>query len=448
MGATGEQVQVCLRQRNHNGVFGLNFGSEDRHAIRLRFRTCVQQAVALNNGHASSRSTSRASFSSSSPTPCTPKWKCAWGACTNGWQSQTPVDVSNCGRATGTIACTALARQCTPSTRCTADTDCPQIACFAAPCPTKTCVNGTCVNSTTSAFVTEQVKCVFSGATTEQRCDTATASDSPLAFGCSGIGTCVAGVKGPRGTALTWKSSCGGYAYTTLDGNSEYANFSCGVTSSSANTSLHANQSSVSLGAASTFGVLAGSTVTNTGPTTVTGNLGVSPGSAVTGFAPGIVNGGAIHVTDTLASQAKVALTIAYNDLAGRSTNPVSVAGNLGGSTLSPGLYKSTSSLEISSGDLTLDAKGNANAVFVFQVASTLSVSAGRQIVLIGGAKAANIFWQVGTSANLGTNATFKGTILADQSISLQTGAKVDGRLLARIGAVTLQSNTVTVPAN
>src|SRR3989339_631558 len=391
MGATGEQVQVCLRQRNHNGVFGLNFGSEDRHAIRLRFRTCVQQAVALNNGHASSRSTSRASFSSSSPTPCTPKWKCAWGACTNGWQSQTPVDVSNCGRATGTIACTALARQCTPSTRCTADTDCPQIACFAAPCPTKTCVNGTCVNSTTSAFVTEQVKCVFSGATTEQRCDTATASD---------------------------------------------------------NTSLHANQSSVSLGAASTFGVLAGSTVTNTGPTTVTGNLGVSPGSAVTGFAPGIVNGGAIHVTDTLASQAKVALTIAYNDLAGRSTNPVSVAGNLGGSTLSPGLYKSTSSLEISSGDLTLDAKGNANAVFVFQVASTLSVSAGRQIVLIGGAKAANIFWQVGTSANLGTNATFKGTILADQSISLQTGAKVDGRLLARIGAVTLQSNTVTVPAN
>ena len=176
--------------------------------------------------------------------------------------------------------------------------------------------------------------------------------------------------------------------------------------------------------------------------------MGVSPGSAVTGFAPGIVNGGSIHVTDTLASQAKVALTIAYNDLAGRSTNPVSIAGNLGGSTLSPGLYKSTSSLEISSGDLALDAKGNANAVFVFQVASTLSVSVGRQVVLMGGAKASNIFWQVGTSANLGTNSTFKGTILADQSISLQTGAKVDGRLLARIGAVTLQSNTIIVPAN
>lgn len=188
--------------------------------------------------------------------------------------------------------------------------------------------------------------------------------------------------------------------------------------------------------------------MTNTGPTTITGDLGVSPGSAVTGFAPGIVNGGAIHATDTQASQAKVALTVAYNALAGRSTNPVSVAGNLGGSTLSPGLYKSTSSLEISSGDLTLDAKGDSNALFVFQMASTLNVSVGRQIVLIGGAKASNIFWQVGTSANLEANSIFKGSILADQSISLQTGARVDGRLLARIGAVTLQGNTVTVPAN
>ncbi|OIO53250.1 hypothetical protein AUJ46_05230 [Candidatus Peregrinibacteria bacterium CG1_02_54_53] len=318
-----------------------------------------------------------------------------------------------------------------------------------APCPTNKCIDGRCVSSTTPPSVSEQVKCVFNGTTTEQRCYTANASDNPLSFGCSGIGACIADVKGSKNTSLTWKSSCGGYAYTTLDGNSEYANFSCGASSSlSANTPLNVNQSSVSLGAASTFGVLAGSTVTNTGPTTVTGNLGVSPGSAVTGFAPGIVNGGSIHVTDTLASQAKVALTIAYNDLAGRSTNPVSIAGNLGGSTLSPGLYKSTSSLEISSGDLALDAKGNANAVFVFQVASTLSVSVGRQVVLMGGAKASNIFWQVGTSANLGTNSTFKGTILADQSISLQTGAKVDGRLLARIGAVTLQSNTIIVPAN
>ncbi len=207
-------------------------------------------------------------------------------------------------------------------------------------------------------------------------------------------------------------------------------------------------QSSVSLGAAATFGVLAGSTVTNTGLTTVAGDVGVSPGSAVTGFGPGVVTVGTIHQTDTATASAQTALTIAYNDLAGRTVAPVSVAGNLGGTVLTPGLYKSTSGLEISSGDLTLDARGNSNAIFIFQMASTLNVTTGRQIILMGGAKASNIFWQVGTSANLEANATFKGSILADQSISLQTGAKVDGRLLARIGAVTLQANTITVPSN
>ncbi len=148
------------------------------------------------------------------------------------------------------------------------------------------------------------------------------------------------------------------------------------------------------------------------------------------------------------ASLAQSALTVAYNDLAGRSTNAVSVSGNLGGSTLSPGLYKSTSGLEISSGDLTLDAKGDTNAVFIFQMATTLNVTVGRHVMLIGGARASNIFWQVGTSATIGVNSTFKGSVLADQSISLQTGATVDGRLLARIGGVTLQSNTVTIPSN
>ncbi len=212
--------------------------------------------------------------------------------------------------------------------------------------------------------------------------------------------------------------------------------------------SSNANQDSVSLGAASTFAVLAGSTVTNIGQTTVTGDLGVSAGSAVTGFPPGDVTGGAIHAADGSAAQAQLALTTAYNNLAGRSTAPVSVAGNVGGTTLSPGLYKSTSGLEISSGDLTLDAKGNANAIFIFQIATTLDVSSGRHVVLIGGAKASNVFWQVGTSANLGSTSIFKGSILADQSISLQTGASVEGRLLARIGGVTLQGNTITVPAN
>src|SRR4029077_10038903 len=125
----------------------------------------------------------------------------------------------------------------------------------------------------------------------------------------------------------------------------------------------------------------------------------------------------------------------------------ISVAGNLGGQTLAPGLYKSTSSLEISSGDLTLDAQGDANGVFIFQMASTLTTTAGRQVILSGGAKAANIVWQVGSSATLRTTSVFKGTIMADQAIILTTGATLDGRALARIAAVTLDSNIITIPA-
>ena len=120
-----------------------------------------------------------------------------------------------------------------------------------------------------------------------------------------------------------------------------------------------AGQAPVALGSATTFAVLAGSTVTSTGATTVNGDLGVSPGTAVTGFPPGIVNG-TIHVGDPAAAQAQLDLTTAYNDAAGRTVGAITVAGNLGGQTLTPGLYKSTSSLEISSGDLTLDAQGDA----------------------------------------------------------------------------------------
>jgi hypothetical protein len=125
----------------------------------------------------------------------------------------------------------------------------------------------------------------------------------------------------------------------------------------------------------------------------------------------------------------------------------VTVAGNLGGRTLAPGLYLSTSSLEISSGDLTLDAQGDEDAVFIFQMASTLTTTAGRQIILSGGARATNVFWQVGSSATLGTTSVFHGTILADQAITMGTGAIMNGRLLARIAAVALDSNPIVTPA-
>lgn len=207
-----------------------------------------------------------------------------------------------------------------------------------------------------------------------------------------------------------------------------------------------ASQAPVVLGAAGNFAVLAGSTVTNTGASQVTGDLGVSPGTAVTGFPPGTVNG-TIHAGDPAAAQAIADLTTAIGDAAGRTAGPVSVAGNIGGQTLTPGLYASTSSLAISSGDLTLDAQGNANAVFIFQIASSLTTTSGRQVILAGGAQSSNIFWQVGSSATIGTNSVFKGTIMALQSITLATGATLDGRALAEIAGVTLQGNTITKPA-
>jgi tetrahydromethanopterin S-methyltransferase subunit B/cytoskeletal protein CcmA (bactofilin family) len=205
----------------------------------------------------------------------------------------------------------------------------------------------------------------------------------------------------------------------------------------------------LALGAATTFAILAASTVTNAGSTTVNGDIGLSPGISVTGFPPGTVNG-TIHVGTPAAIQAQLDLTTAYNDAAGRTVGAILLAGNLGGRTLTPGLYASTSSLEISSGDLTLDAQGDANAVFIFKMASTLVMTSSRQVVLRGGARAANVFWQVGSSATLGTGAVFKGNILALASITVATGAAVEGRLLARTAAVTLNANIigVAIPAD
>ena len=201
----------------------------------------------------------------------------------------------------------------------------------------------------------------------------------------------------------------------------------------------------VNLRSVARFAVLAGSTVTSTGFTQITGDIGLDPGSAVTGFPPGGLNG-TLFTAGPTAATAQLDLTTAFNDAAGRSTGPVGLSGNMGGLTLPPGLYKSTSSLEISSGDLTLDGKGDPNAVFIFQIASTLTTSSGRKVILIGGAQAANITWQVGTSVTIGTNSILKGTILCDQSISLLTGASLQGRAATRIAAVTMDTNVITLP--
>ena len=204
-----------------------------------------------------------------------------------------------------------------------------------------------------------------------------------------------------------------------------------------------AAQAPVGLGVAASFAVLAGTTVTNTGPSTIGGDLGVSPGSAVTGFPPGAVSNGSIHAADALAGQAQAAVTTAYIDAAGRSSSGT-VSADLGGQTLIPGVY--TGGALALNGTLTLNAQGNPSAVFVFQGASTLITGSGSRVALTGGATACNVFWQVGSSATLGTNSTFVGTVLALTSVSATTGASISGRLLARNGAVTLDSNAVTAP--
>ena len=193
-----------------------------------------------------------------------------------------------------------------------------------------------------------------------------------------------------------------------------------------------------------TFGVLAGSTVTNSGPTIVLGNLGVSPGAAITGFPPGVATG-AIHAADGLAGTAQTQLTTAYNAAAAAITT-ATVAGDLGGLTFTPGVYTSTSSLGLT-GTVTLNALGNPNAQFIFQVASALTTAVSSTVVLINGAQASNVYWQVGSSATLGTSSVFSGNILAFSSISLGTSAILNGRALARNGAVTLLSNAINTPA-
>ena len=195
----------------------------------------------------------------------------------------------------------------------------------------------------------------------------------------------------------------------------------------------------------SNFAILAGSTVTNTGPSSVLGDLGISPGTALTGFPPGTASG-TQHLGDSAAGLAQGDLTALYNQAAALAPTAL-LATELGGTTLNGGVYRSAPGTFGINGTLTLDALGDPNAQFIFQSATTVITAAASRVVLAGGALASNVFWQVGSSATLGIGSTFKGNILALASIAVSTGAVVDGRLLARNGAVTLDSNVITAPA-
>ncbi|HZM04274.1 MAG TPA: ice-binding family protein [Candidatus Saccharimonadales bacterium] len=201
-----------------------------------------------------------------------------------------------------------------------------------------------------------------------------------------------------------------------------------------------AAQAPVALASAAKFAVLAGTMVTSTGLTVIYGSLGVSPGGVVTGTPT--VNG-STQLDNPISAQAQADLAVAYNDAAGRTLNSIAEAGNIGGLVLPPGLYTSGSSLAISSGDLTLDGQNNTNGVWIFQAGSTLITTTGN-VILIRGAQASNVFWQVGSSATIGTSTIFKGTIMAKISITVQTGATVEGRALAENYEVDLDSNSIS----
>lgn len=198
------------------------------------------------------------------------------------------------------------------------------------------------------------------------------------------------------------------------------------------------------LNAAARFAVLAGSAVSNTSANTqITGDVGVHPGSGVTGMPSGQPTG-QIFSADAAAGYGQASLTVAYDNFAGRACGAV-LTGDLGGRTFSPGTYCSASEIGIT-GALTLAAGGNPNAVFVFQAGSSLTTADGSSVVLAGGAQAKNVYWQVGSSATLGTTCDFKGNIMALSSISLANGARLSGRALARNGGVTLDNNIITLP--
>ena len=205
-----------------------------------------------------------------------------------------------------------------------------------------------------------------------------------------------------------------------------------------------AAETRVGLGTAESFAVLAGQTVTNTDtPTKISGNVGVSPGSAVTGFPPGLVNPGTTYKADDVAARAKADLTIAFDDAARRTPVETGII-DLTGRQLVSGVY-SGGALALT-GTVTL--VGDASSVFIFQAASTLITGSGSRVALQGPINPCNVFWQVGSSATINSGSQFVGTVLALETISAKSGATVNGRLLARNGEVTLDANVITVPSD
>lgn len=205
---------------------------------------------------------------------------------------------------------------------------------------------------------------------------------------------------------------------------------------------VYAAQSRVGMGTADSFAILAGSGITNTGSTTITGDVGTYATTTETGFGSVTING-TNHAGDAVTQGAKTDLITAYNDAAGRGPI-IPIVSDLGGQTLTPGVYNSGSSIGLT-GTVTLDAQGDPDAVFIFQAGSTLITAPGSSVSLINGAQACDVFWQIGSSATIDTTTSFIGNLFASASITLNTSATVNGRMLARDGAVTMDTNTITV---
>jgi hypothetical protein len=294
-------------------------------------------------------------------------------------------------------------------------------------------------SSITFAFVnpTTTWNTVFSGVTIEVQTQGAT----PVKKVCIGLGSSATACPSSEPTSFTPSASTS-YDYFAFFTVAATPATGVILSTSWSATAIAACPTAPSLGTASTYGVLASSTITNTGTTIITGDLGLSPGTSVTGT-PTV--SGATNINNAAAATAITDLTTALTAAQGM-TSTQTVAGDLGGLTLTCGVYKSTSSLGLT-GTLTLDGQGNANAVFVIQMGSTLTTAAGANVVLINGAQAKNVFWAVGSSATLGATNAFKGTIMALASITVGATTVINGRVLAQTAAITLAADTITVPA-